>query len=720
VNLIRLPQIGTARRLDSGYMPAAIGMDIAPPPLNVLCELCKANFPEGQPWECFAAGTAPDFPPFRSSSIKQIRESVALGCHACSILWNTMQDWDHDDEDFTDIDIYYLTAELDVGLSDPGSRIIDNLRLHMEISSRGWLGPSLHLSRVNSIRKRVIEEENIWEIELADDANRMIGNAATQCCSLVNVGQRIITQISKWLTVCENDHECCRIKTAALPTSGAHGFRLINVGDGSVAPVHLVHTDRLRHLPRYITLSHRWTEATKLTQLTWTNLDRHFTNIDTSQWPQVYKDAVTFTRQLRIQYLWVDSICIIQDARKDVLQQDWDKQSVLMDQIYANGVLNLASIEEKDGEGFKTKRNLLSEFPCVLRGGAESDGFTTSSYLLCSSEDERNAVSNAPLSKRGWVYQERMLSRRTVHFGCQIYWDCASLSANEAFPSGYDIHEDGPYAEMTSLSIKRDLQWRAGLRHNRTDQTPLHVLWKKIVNTYTATELSNPNDRLVALRGIVNIICGQYNVPDVDYAAGMWRKNLPSMMVWRRDVDFEMAEVECAARRTLLHYFPSWSWASCNSKVYLIKAQRYAKELISVESIHGSDDKTRTAVPAEIILHGLTDTVKPFLFTNSPMHGNRLQLAMSDPADRVWIHWDAPIHHVSEPWYLLPVIDDKYVFQGLVLQRVATKDAIPTFSRVGYYYSVGHDPVLGVKSRQLEKGEDWDAKLLLAPLIRLV
>jgi hypothetical protein len=697
-------------------------MEIAPPPLNVLCELCKADFPEGQPWKCFAAGTESEDAPFRSSSIKQIRESVALGCHACSIIWNSLQTWGSKDEKLKDKDTYYLHTHQYVSCRDPGSSIRDKLELAAVIPSRDLIAPRLYLSRVNNIRKRVNEEEIIWDIELAGDTNRSIGNSASQCSSLVNVGQRTITQIGKWLQVCENNHERCRNRAEALPLSGTHGFRLINVGDGNITPVNLVNTDYLRPLPRYNTLSHRWTEATKLTQLTWMNLVRHFASIDTSQWPQLYKDAVAVTRQLRIQYLWIDSICIIQDTREDLVQQDWDEQSVLMDQIYANSVLNLGSIKEKDEEGFKTTRNVLSEFPCVLRGNVGRDGFTTSSYLLYASEVDRDAVGQAPLLKRGWIYQERMLSKRVVHFGRQTYWECASLFANEAFLSGYSIDTEGSYTAVMSLSIKADLWWDVGLQHSRTDQTPLSHLWLLIVSSYTPTELSNPSDRLVALRGIVNVIHAQQDIPDVYYAAGMWSKDLPAMMIWHRVRDFEMVEEECAARRTLLHHFPSWSWASCKSSVSKISLHDGYQELISVESMRGSDDKARTIASAELILHGWTDTVKPALLTrigNSNPLSRVLEITISGQRAHEYISWDAPPDHTSEPWYFLPVISDEYDFQGLVLQRIATKDAIPTFSRLGDYQSK-LDPVLGVTFKELEKGEDWGAKLLLAPLIRLV
>lgn len=95
---------------------------------------------------------------------------------------------------------------------------------------------------------------------------------------------------------------------------------------------------------------------------------------------------------------------------------------------------------------------------------------------------------------------------------------------------------------MKSLLIKIDLQWVAGSRHSKADRTPLYVLWQRIVNSYTRTELSNLSDRLVALRGIVNVIHAKWDIPNNQYAAGMWRKDLPAMMVWSRYREFEMVE----------------------------------------------------------------------------------------------------------------------------------------------------------------------------------
>ncbi|KAH7628720.1 hypothetical protein B0T09DRAFT_344492 [Sordaria sp. MPI-SDFR-AT-0083] len=45
------------------------------------------------------------------------------------------------------------------------------------------------------------------------------------------------------------------------------------------------------------------------------------------------------------------------------------------------------------------------------------------------------SVPHAPLYKRGWTLQERALSTRTLHCGKQLYWECMTSKASEAFPS---------------------------------------------------------------------------------------------------------------------------------------------------------------------------------------------------------------------------------------------------------------------------------------------
>jgi hypothetical protein len=88
---------------------------------------------------------------------------------------------------------------------------------------------------------------------------------------------------------------------------------------------------------RYLTLSHCWGSATPL-QTTKANIGSHLHNIPLPTLPQLFRDAITLTARLGHKYLWIDSLCIIQDSTPD-----WDRKSSLMSSIYANSALTLAA-----------------------------------------------------------------------------------------------------------------------------------------------------------------------------------------------------------------------------------------------------------------------------------------------------------------------------------------------------------------------------------------
>lgn len=79
--------------------------------------------------------------------------------------------------------------------------------------------------------------------------------------------------------------------------------------------------------------------------------------------PKTVADAITVTRGLKYQYLWVDSLCILQDSK-----DDWEDESVKMRQIYSNSICTIcARSAETADEGFLQSRNPLDSL-VVLRG----------------------------------------------------------------------------------------------------------------------------------------------------------------------------------------------------------------------------------------------------------------------------------------------------------------------------------------------------------------
>jgi hypothetical protein len=63
--------------------------------------------------------------------------------------------------------------------------------------------------------------------------------------------------------------------------------------------------------------------------LTMCNLEQRMAEIPFGHLPKTFREAVKVCRAFMIPYLWIDSICIIQDS-----DQDWDRQSSKMHSIY--------------------------------------------------------------------------------------------------------------------------------------------------------------------------------------------------------------------------------------------------------------------------------------------------------------------------------------------------------------------------------------------------
>src|SRR5450432_78162 len=70
----------------------------------------------------------------------------------------------------------------------------------------------------------------------------------------------------------------------------------------------------------YITLSHRWGGAGMIRLISDT-FDEFRTNIPLSMLPQTFKDAITVTKHLDVRYLWIDSLCILQDSKDDLRRE---------------------------------------------------------------------------------------------------------------------------------------------------------------------------------------------------------------------------------------------------------------------------------------------------------------------------------------------------------------------------------------------------------------
>jgi hypothetical protein len=131
--------------------------------------------------------------------------------------------------------------------------------------------------------------------------------------------------------------------------------------------------------------------------------------------PKSFQDAITVTRELGKQYLWIDAFCIIQEDK-----EDWKEESKKMEVVFSMAYCTIAASSAKDSNAGFLKPQRQRHY--VKMATASSD---TPLYVCEAIDDFHGDVEESGLSQRAWVLQERVLSRRTIYFtATQIYWEC--------------------------------------------------------------------------------------------------------------------------------------------------------------------------------------------------------------------------------------------------------------------------------------------------------
>jgi hypothetical protein len=238
-------------------------------------------------------------------------------------------------------------------------------------------------------------------------------------------GNGAVTLMKSWLNTCLKSHASCGIiyDTKFMPS------RLIDVGSERQNFVNL--TDAWlssgRPSSKYLTLSHCWglsmPESAKTTTL---NLSRHFRRIRIRKLPKTFRDAIMMTRRLGYRYIWIDSLCIIQNS-----ELDWTHESALMGKIYSHSSCTLAAAGSADCHGglFRNRKELA-----IFKESSAPGTVNASPFVLV-----KNAYVNweivfdrSPLNTRGWTLQERELSPRIIYFTKEtLLFECREARGNE-------------------------------------------------------------------------------------------------------------------------------------------------------------------------------------------------------------------------------------------------------------------------------------------------
>jgi Heterokaryon incompatibility protein (HET) len=187
----------------------------------------------------------------------------------------------------------------------------------------------------------------------------------------------------------------------------------------------------------YASLSHRWGEHQPV-KTTTANIERHLTRIQFAELPKTFQEAIDFTRELGIRYLWIDCLCVLQDSTVDK-EQEIPK----MVEIYNNAVFNIAACAAQDSSAglFSTREteNVHPQrLPLTFRteDGSNHKVMATLSPMIKNVSQSSGKIDNV-LEERGWIFQERAFSKRVFSFETKLLWfECRQMIASENLSQG--------------------------------------------------------------------------------------------------------------------------------------------------------------------------------------------------------------------------------------------------------------------------------------------
>ncbi|KAF4635479.1 hypothetical protein G7Y89_g2620 [Cudoniella acicularis] len=405
---------------------------------------------------------------------------------------------------------------------------------------------------------------------------------------------------SKWIQNCLDTHDECPKQLSPLPS------RVIDVGDDNNDPFLHISNGECR---RWLSLSHCW-GTQQIFTTTLSNLESHQEKVPMDRLPQTFRDSIFITRQLGCQYLWIDSLCIIQDSH-----EDWEKEAKQMARIYENALVTIsAEVSEGAHKGiFKSvkSRRLKSDsfvLPCYSR----KRGISGSVYVdLRNANSNKNIISDvAPLQTRAWVLQEQALSVRKLHYNdWGLSWACQDTTGSETTPwlklSRRTLFPRGLYKiPYKPLPSRLDFEFPDP---EFNDDGSL-AWWYHQVNDYMTRGLTVKKDRFPAISAMAREFSKRTGY---HYAAGIWVEDFARGLVWKG-----------TRSNAYLEFSPSWSWACAEFSYWagpsyqvssLVKhGNDFGAELIDIATPVKTDEYLSPGLPMTLTLRAWCKEIRDF------------------------------------------------------------------------------------------------------------
>ncbi|KAF2806681.1 HET-domain-containing protein [Mytilinidion resinicola] len=511
-------------------------------------------------------------------SLRTLEESANAACGVCTVL------------------LEHLQSSSFQQVSDMWDKLFP-IKCESDTSSASWQS-SFELTLTSDGVKNLGLKFTFEVIE------ESVGNQSGYTPSSTTDSPQSWELIGQWLKQCTENHDRCN---APIPELWAP-TRLLDIGTPGDKYVRLVERDESLFLKQpYATLSHCW-GTTQLTCTTSCNIKRHRHGISWTELPKSFKDAIRIARSLSLRYLWIDSLCIVQDSI-----DDWLHEADIMSKVYRYGFINIAAtgaVQSSEGCFWKRDPRVVQPTEFSIQWNNCEKLESRRYHVVPDPHLWARKLVDEPLNQRGWVLQERILSRRVLHFGHeQLFWECREFVACETYHRGLPFSLRGnTLIDIKTLDLgdePQDDRWPAKyvsksvnargtlLGHVWSTVTELfrpitlqevtlnstmksasvYRDWDAVVELYSLGALSFPHDKLVALSGIASAMSMvEKNAPGDGYLAGLWQSSLPSHLLWTTEKTEKRRQTLIPSRYEQ-YIAPSWSWASIRGKISLTWCQ---------------------------------------------------------------------------------------------------------------------------------------------------
>jgi hypothetical protein len=467
-----------------------------------------------------------------------------------------------------------------------------------------------------------------------------------------------------------------------------------------------------------MTLSHCWGKI-KFFTLVNENLSDLRESIPCDKLTKTHREAIELTRILGVKYLWIDSLCIIQDSK-----DDWAFESARMMNVYSNSHCNIAATGAADGNcGLFFERNLDDLDPIIFKlprkdiassmdipsirlvqtvfqhmkmttaGNKEYTPGIFEVFYFTDSDVWRHGVPQSPLGQRAWCLQERILSPRTIHFGeNQLFFECQSLHACSRFPDGI------PPILIPSLESKSNSSLIDAAKTARPEDNfsreRAYEIWSNIVRIYSACNLTFGKDKLVAVSGMASFIESKLYLSG--YLAGTWAYGVLEQLLWSYDME-DSPDEPFGRYRPKTYRAPSWSWASVDHAIKFFTPVRMplakvtqGRTWLKIEENKYGEVEYGMLVLDGVLIPSKTGTYRKQFSLSLSGFVSVLQLGGTDAVlEPSFDDWHDGRHSNN---MCVPLAFTNSGVIGLVLleaeQPRVTTDGMPIYRRAGFFHAV--------------------------------